>query len=114
MPKIESQVAAHERVATCDGRDHRELYTSHRQHLTDLLLRACPKAGGRLALLGAGNGNDVDLQALLSVFGEVHLVDIDRQAIASARGKLAEDLQPKVFFHAPVDLSGLLNVWEAA
>jgi hypothetical protein len=114
MSKIESQVAAHERVANEHGRSDRDLYTSHREQLTAVLVHACPKAGGRLALLGAGNCNDVDLQALLTTYGEVHLVDIDRQAIASARAHLDKDSQPRVFLHAPVDLSGLLNVWDAA
>jgi len=114
MSKIESQVAAHERAANEHGRGHKDLYKRHREQLTAVLTQACPKAGGRLALLGAGNCNDVDLDALLSVLGEVHLVDIDREAIASARAQLGKELQQRVFLHAPVDLSGLLKIWDAA
>jgi len=114
MSKIESQVAAHERVANEHSRDHRELYLSHREKLTALVLQNGPGKGGRVALLGAGNCNDVDLAVLLAAFDEVHLVDIDRQAITAARAQLASELQTRVFLHAPVDLTGLLVIWDAA
>jgi hypothetical protein len=114
MSKIESLVVNHERIANEQSRANRELYSSHRQQLTAALLGACPKPGGRLALLGAGNCNDVELKDLLTVFSEIHLVDIDSAALSSARAQLSKNLQARIFSHAPVDLSGLIDVWDAA
>jgi hypothetical protein len=39
-------------------------------------------AGARLCVLGAGNGNDFDLESLLAAHREVHLVDLDADAQA--------------------------------
>lgn len=110
MSKIASQVAAHERVANENGRADWTLYAEHRESLTSLLLGACPQ-GGSIALLGAGNCNDVDVEALLAHVGQVHLIDIDREAISSARARLPESLRSRVFLHAPIELSGLFDVW---
>jgi hypothetical protein len=77
--------------------------------VTALLEAAAPATAGTCALLGAGNGNDVDLVALLQKFAEVHLVDLDREAITAARARLPEALAARVFLHAPIDLGGGLR-----
>lgn len=110
---IAATVAAHERHANETGRHDWLLYASHRDHLTTLLT-ACAPSGGRVALLGAGNCNDVDLSALLSHFAEVHLVDIDRESVIGAQARLDENSRARVVVHAPVDLSGLLAQWRLA
>jgi hypothetical protein len=40
--------------------------------------------GERLAVLGAGNCNDLDLTTLAGSFREIHLFDIDAQALEGA------------------------------
>ena len=65
--------------------------------------------GGRLCLLGAGNANDLDLEALATHFDEVHLVDIDAAALEHATGRPSLALRTKLYRHAPVDLSGLYH-----
>lgn len=99
-----------ERSANRTGRSDAELYSSHRERLTDLLVRfAGPRK--RLCLLGAGNCNDVDLPTLLEVYAEVHLVDLDAEAVDRATSRLPARARQRVRAHAPVDLSGVLAHW---
>jgi hypothetical protein len=53
--------------------DNWELFTSHRQQITNLILSNWEGAGGRLCVLGAGNCNDIDLTALTHRFTESHV-----------------------------------------
>ena len=82
-------------------------FAQHRARVTDLIANAA--AGGRCALLGAGNGNDVDLAALLDRYAEVHLIDLDREAIVATRDRLPPALAARVFLHGPIDLGGGLR-----
>ena len=90
-----------------------ERYRSHRQRLTAEILALAPGGnavrGGRLCLLGAGNANDLDLEALTTHFDEVHLVDIDAAALERATSRQSVELRAKLQSHAPVDLSGLYH-----
>jgi len=83
-------------------------FADHRTLLTGLLREA---GNGRLAVLGAGNCNDLDLPALAtSAFSEIHLVDIDQEALERARDRQAAEVASSLVLHAPVDLSGALGV----
>jgi len=84
-----------------------ERFASHRSRVTDLLRAA---GGESLAILGAGNCNDVDLELLGSQFREIHLLDIDRAAVERARQWQAPGRATALVTHAPVDLSGCLEV----
>ncbi len=92
-----------------------QAYGSHRAHVMSCLLRqGDPPLRNRLCLLGAGNCHDVDLPALRSHFTEVHLVDLDSQALE--RGIARQGCQPSdnLQLHAPVDVSGIvatLDTW---
>lgn len=82
----------------------------HRERLTALILEQAPAGGsGRLCLLGAGNTNDVDLSRLLGAFREVHLADIDREALGRAVARLTDAERARVHLHAPLDLSGMFD-----
>lgn len=85
------------------------LYAEHRTALTRALLASAPTNGGRLCILGAGKCNDVDLEQLAEVFSEIHLVDIDPSAVASAVARQSPDVRARLRPHVPVDLSGLSN-----
>lgn len=82
-------------------------YQSHRDHVMQLL---CKEAGSaetskkRLMVLGAGNCNDLDLVQLLQVYREVHLVDLDREALESAVSRQQVTAHPHLHLHAPVNL----------
>lgn len=111
-----ADAVAEQEAANLSGLGHEAAFASHRARLTAEILQRAPSGGrGRLCLLGAGNGNDVDLQALTAAFAEVHLVDIDAAAVARARERVPEGPagQGRLVAHAPVDLSGILDRLEA-
>ncbi|EAQ77369.1 class I SAM-dependent methyltransferase [Blastopirellula marina] len=79
-------------------------YASHRRHTTRLILDAAPAKSSRLCLLGAGNCNDIELTALSRTFREIHLVDLDKDAVEQGLKRQFSGLQGKIIIHAPVDL----------
>jgi len=87
---------------------HYGAFAGHRAHLTALTM-AGASAAQRLCVLGAGNCYDLDLERLTALFKEIHLVDIDQAAVRRARERLRGVAKAKVFVHAPLDLSGLVD-----
>jgi len=85
-----------------------EDFAPHRGRMTAMLLDAAPATPGTLAILGAGNCNDVDLPALAARYREIHLVDVDTEAVTAARDRQPPAVAGAVVLHAPVDLSGAL------
>ena len=93
------------------------MYRSHREAIERLL---APKDAGEkkrsLCVLGAGNCNDLDLKWLTEVFAEVHLVDIDADAVRGALRRQRVEGRSSITVHAPVDLTGvgdLVSNWKA-
>jgi hypothetical protein len=89
-------------------------FQSHRRRVTDLItgLAGSEPAGelaGDLAILGAGNGNDLALDEIVPRFQRVHLIDIDREAIERARDRQSPEVAQRLQLHAPVDLGGGLG-----
>jgi hypothetical protein len=82
-----------------------EEFADHRALVTGLVRDA---GGERLAVLGAGNCNDLDLAALAGRHREIHLVDVDEEAVARARDRQPPEVARALVVHAPVDLSGSL------
>lgn len=80
-------------------------FEEHRRQQTDLILSSAGN-GARICILGAGNCFDMDLQSLSDHAQEIHLVDIDRDAITAAKKRLLGARADKVFLHCPVDVSG--------
>jgi len=85
-----------------------ERYQEHRERVMALVTTA-GAGGGDIAIFGAGNGSDLDLEQLASVFREIHLVDMDGEALERARQALPSSTRNKVVLHAPVDLSGFTS-----
>ena len=81
-------------------------FSGHREQISALLLE---RPGGRLAVLGAGNCNDLDLPLLTSSFSEVHLVDLDTEALSRGLGRQPPEVLERVRRHAPVDVTGALD-----
>jgi hypothetical protein len=81
---------------------------SHRQRVTALLIADAVREG-RLCILGAGNCNDIDLKELQKTFKEIHLVDLDREAVAGGIERQRLLSGGTVIIHAPFDLSGVLD-----
>jgi hypothetical protein len=90
-----------------------ELYAGHRRRVAELLARSGTRRG-RLCLLGAGNCNDLDLDRLADAFTEVHLVDLDADALAEGVARQAPRASERIVRHAPVDVTGVaarLSAW---
>ncbi|HXK17699.1 MAG TPA: hypothetical protein VNG33_07845 [Polyangiaceae bacterium] len=90
----------------------RQRYHEHRQQVMALALETTgPAAGpaGDIAIFGAGNGSDLDLPRLADSFREIHLVDLDAEALERARQELPTGLRARVIPHAPVELSGFMS-----
>jgi hypothetical protein len=89
---------------------HEATFAEHRARLTHEILERAPASGrGRLCLLGAGNANDVDLEALVMRFAEVHLVDIDPDAVIRAIARVPPPGCAQLVAQAPLDVSGMFN-----
>ena len=90
---------------------HRAAYASHRAKVTELVCAAAAGSSGplRLCVLGAGNCNDLDLTRVSQQYSEIHLVDIDGDAVATVIARADEAARPHLRAHAPVDLSGILE-----
>jgi len=56
-------------------------------------------------VLGAGNCNDFDLCALASQFTEIHLADLDREALEFGVRRASRPAPSSVILHAPCDLA---------
>jgi hypothetical protein len=85
-------------------------FADHRARQTDLVLDAAGHGAARsVAILGAGNCNDLDLDRLAAVFDAIHLVDLDDEAVRRARARQHQTVAAKLAVHAPIDLSGALD-----
>jgi hypothetical protein len=94
-------------------------YEQHRAQVMALALAtemapAAARSAGDIVILGAGNGSDLDLPRLADTFHEIHVVDLDGEALERMRQDLPAPVRQRVVPHAPVDLSGFmdrLDVW---
>jgi hypothetical protein len=89
-------------------------YQDHRGQVMALVLTAetVPAAAvsaGDIAIFGAGNGSDLDVPRLADTFREIHLVDLDGEALERARQDLPAAVRERVILHEPVDLSGFMS-----
>ena len=116
-PNIAARVTKDQVSSNRSGVGFAASFAGHREHMTQEILARAPAGGaGRLCLLGAGNANDVDLAALAMRFAEIHLVDIDAEAVGRARDAASPATRQRLRLHAPVDLSGFwgyLDTWAA-
>jgi hypothetical protein len=83
-----------------------EMFSEHRARVTDL---ACERPGGTLAVLGAGNCNDLDVERLAASFDAISLIDLDSEALARGLARQPPALAAKLKLHAPVDVTGALS-----
>lgn len=81
-------------------------YAHHRAETTARLVAAARANSDRLCVLGAGNCDDLDLAALVRAYREVHLVDIDADALERGAGRLSPAERGAVHLHGGIDLTG--------
>jgi hypothetical protein len=92
------------------SRDQWDGFAEHRQRLTAVLARKAMVDGSRLCVLGAGNANDLDLVTLLAAHREVHLVDIDSEALARGAERQQVARHPRLWLHGGVDVTATLGL----
>jgi hypothetical protein len=85
-----------------------ERFAEHRRRVTELLLPVTP-TGKSLCVLGAGNSNDLDLARLTAAYAEVHLVDLDAEALAAGIQHQRPSQSDRIRSHGGADLSGILQ-----
>jgi SAM-dependent methyltransferase len=123
MTRVEEQFEE-QRASNTSGVPYFEAFQRHRQEVTRLIVgperaleegaegptgRGAEGPRGRCCVLGAGNANDLELERLLDAFAELHLVDIDPEALGRAKERAPEAMRERLFLHAPIDLSGIFS-----
>ncbi|MDR3637757.1 MAG: hypothetical protein P4L84_28380 [Isosphaeraceae bacterium] len=93
-------------TASCD---QWEGFAAHRARVSALLGAGGVPRPTRLCVLGAGNANDLDLPALLAAHREVHLVDLDREALARGAARQGVGGHASVRRFGGIDLTGMLD-----
>jgi len=104
-----SFLLARERERNRSTRQGFGVYAQHRAQQMALLEGL---GGARIAILGAGNCNDVDLTMIARSFGEIHLFDLDGEALESAIARQAPELRRVCQPHEH-DLTGVAPFLEA-
>ena len=108
-----AEAVAHQVESNRSGAGHEGHFASHRARQTHEILARAPAGGaGRLCLLGAGNAFDVDLEAITGAFREIHVVDIDAEAVSGVVARASAERRARVIAHAPVDVSGIFDQFE--
>ncbi len=79
-------------------------FAGHRRVVAEVL----GNGKGRLCVLGVGNGNDLDLKAILKKYREVHLVDLDAEALANGVARQGFAGQSGLVLHGGLDLTGMV------
>ena len=96
-----------------DSRDGWHRFADHREQVMSLLLNlpgdASDPGPQRICLLGAGNCNDIDLPQLMHRFAEVHLVDLDRDALIAGTHAQGVSESEQIKLYGGVDLSGIVE-----
>lgn len=95
--------------------DNWSLYRSHRKEVADLIMKTVQPDSTRLCILGAGNCNDLDLALFCSRFAQVHLVDLDLQAMSKGLQRQSPPCPDRIRLQGEVDLTGILKTlatWE--
>ncbi len=102
-PLINRQIAFN--LGSSDAWD---IFAEHRRQVTSLLGDSSDQS--RICVLGAGNCNDLDLATLVQTHQEVHLVDIDADALS--KGTSRQDLanNAAIYLHGGIDLTGMMDL----
>jgi len=101
-----NRISNEHRQRNADSRGRWECFATHRDKVTELLLSAHEDGQGRLCLLGAGNCNDLDLTRLANAYAEVHLVDLDQEAVRCGVASQGMEDAKRVRVHGEIDVAG--------
>ena len=113
-PRVTNSVVARQVELNRGSLGAWESFEPHRRRVTELIVGGGPTRGGRLCILGGGNCNDLDLGRLANAFSEVHLVDVDREAIEKAAKRQSLEDSSRVVLHGGIELGGIADRLSAA
>ncbi len=105
---MDNRLTSEQQKRNADNRDNWQRAEPHRRRATQLLSGAGQEPSDRLAVLGAGNLNDLDVPQLATAYAGIDLFDLDADAIRTGlltQGVAADEVR----CCAPCDLTG---VWE--
>ena len=91
------------------SRDQWDGFEAHRRWVSTLLGAGTTGGGTRLCVLGAGNCNDLELPDLLASHREVHLVDLDPDAMEAGAIRQEVAGHPGLVRHGGIDVTGMLE-----
>lgn len=83
---------------------HWELYAEHRRILTAHVAALAGDVPARLCVLGAGNGNDLDVEELATRYAGLDLVDVDGAALTRSAARVSPDVRARLALHGGIDL----------
>jgi hypothetical protein len=104
-----NRIAEEQRRRNDQSRGRWDLFREHREQVTRLLEDAAPSEEGSLCILGAGNSNDLDLNALLRRYREIHLVDVDSDALQFGVTSQGCAGASNILLHGDVDLTAIAD-----
>lgn len=110
-----SQVLALQRQRNIQTSDAWNSFAGHRRRVMQLIERCTTERQGNrspvsLAVLGAGNCNDLDLKQIAATLARVVLIDCDRQAVEQGLARQFDTPPGSMQIYAPCDVSGLARV----
>lgn len=102
------------------SQDSWDVFESHRVRVTDLAIdsasavRSTDDTGLNLAVLGAGNGNDMAIESLLEVYDSIDLFDFDPEAMERNRSRYANkpEVLKRVQWIDSADITGIVDKLE--
>lgn len=106
-----------QKVSNDNALPHWVSFESHRRQLTQLVQSSPRPASAKsatLCVLGAGNCFDLELTELAEHYAQIHLVDLDAEALSRARERQPKEVQARLVLHGNVDVSGsnaVLDDW---
>ncbi|WP_337034820.1 hypothetical protein [Paenibacillus illinoisensis] len=97
-----------------DTKDRGEDWAQYRRSIGQVIRTCIERYGvnnGNLLLLGVGNGNDIPVELLESIFNSITIVDLDEVALDRFLSRVSDK---KKFNKAIIDLSGINNQVKSA
>lgn len=90
-----------------------ESYASHRQKVSAITIAAAQGVASdgqpSCCILGAGNGNDLDLALISTSFSSIHLFDLDESALKRIKHRYRDqpDVLSRLVVEEPVDVTAI-------
>lgn len=89
-------------------RDRWDVMAPHRANVTRLIV-GTRGTGGSLCILGAGNGNDIDLIEIAKHFAHITLVDLDEKALRQLENRTPVTKNCDIAYCGKVDITGTVS-----